>query len=54
MGIARADTAVSLAQRYLPADIHMDRGGLCSALIVSVAMTVISRVEYHRHTGHQA
>ncbi|WP_148245175.1 putative holin [Enterobacter asburiae] len=57
MGITGADTAVSLAQRYLPADIHMDRAVgafLCSALIVSVAMTVISRVEHHRHTGHQA
>lgn len=57
MGIVGADTAVSLVQQYLPADIHMNRevgAFLCSALIVSVAMTVISWVEHHHNTGHQA
>lgn len=56
MGIAGADTTVSLVQRYLSADIHMNKevgAFLCSALIVSVAMTVISRVEHHRNKGHQ-
>ncbi|CAI1124565.1 putative holin [Serratia ficaria] len=48
MGIIGADTALSLVGPYFPDDFPMDRAAgafICSALIVTVAMLVITRFE---------
>lgn len=48
MGIEGADTTVSLVRSYFLDSIHIGRvvgAFLCSALIVKVAMIIISRVE---------
>lgn len=57
MGIVGSDTTVSLAQQYLPEGIHMGREAgafACSALIVTLSMLVITRIESHLNTGHQS
>ncbi|CAH2926348.1 MAG: hypothetical protein CPSOU_4944 [uncultured Paraburkholderia sp.] len=56
MGVVGADTALSIVKPYLPVDAFPGREAgafICSALIVTVAMPVIGRVEKHLSAGRE-